>query len=135
MNKWIGAAGICINESNQVLMVLQGASDEKKLWSVPSGGLEIGETLEECCIRELREETGYDIRIIKPLFIKEGSSFGVTVEVHFFKIEVIGGEAKIQDPDQLIHDIAWKSAEEVKKLELSFPEDLKLILDLLDENL
>jgi len=135
MKKWIGAAGICINELNQVLMVLQGASDEKKLWSVPSGGLEIGETLEECCIRELREETGYDIRIIKPLFIKEGSSFGVTVEVHFFKIEVIGGEAKIQDPDQLIHEIAWKSAEEMKKLELSFPEDLKLILDLIDENL
>lgn len=74
--------------------------------------------------RDLNEE-----EVIKPLFIKEGSSFGITVEVHFFEIEVIGGKAKIHDPDQLIHDIAWKSAEEVKKLELSFPEDLKIILD------
>lgn len=133
MQKWTGAAGICINEAGQILMVLQGTPQEKKLWSVPSGGLEPGESLEECCIRELREETGYEVRIIKPFFIKEGSSFGITVEVHYFEIEVIGGKAKIQDPDQLIHDIAWRSAEEVKKLELSFPEDQKIILDFINE--
>lgn len=40
MEKWIGAAGICINSKGQILMVLQGKPDEKKLWAVPSGGLE-----------------------------------------------------------------------------------------------
>ena len=30
-------------------MVLQGKEEEEKRWSVPSGGLEKGETLEECC--------------------------------------------------------------------------------------
>ena len=32
-------------------------------WFIPGGGLEINESLEDCCIRELAEETGY---IVKP---------------------------------------------------------------------
>ena len=39
MQKWFGAAGICINSNGQILMVLQGKPEEKKLWTVPSGGL------------------------------------------------------------------------------------------------
>lgn len=53
MKRWIGTAAICINDRNEVLMVLQGKQEEEKLWSVPSGGLEEGEMLEECCIREV----------------------------------------------------------------------------------
>lgn len=33
-------------------------------WLVPGGGLEEGESAEECCIREVEEETGY---IVRPL--------------------------------------------------------------------
>ncbi len=53
MERWIGCAAVCVNERNEVLMVLQGQKGEEKRWSVPSGGLEKGETLEECCIREV----------------------------------------------------------------------------------
>lgn len=53
MERWIGSAAVCVNEKNEVLMVLQGKEGEEKRWSVPSGGLEKGETLEECCIREV----------------------------------------------------------------------------------
>lgn len=38
MKRWIGAAAICMNDRNEVLIVLQGKPDEEKLWSVPSGG-------------------------------------------------------------------------------------------------
>ena len=41
-------------------------------WAVPSGGIEEGESPEECCIREVKEETGYDVfEIVENLFIKE----------------------------------------------------------------
>lgn len=59
MNKWVGAAGVCVNSDGQLLMVLQGKPEEEKRWSVPSGGIEQGEALEDCCIREVYEETGY----------------------------------------------------------------------------
>ena len=135
MDKWIGASGICINENGELLMVLQGRPEEKKVWSIPSGGMEANETFEECCIREINEETGYIVRIVKPLFVKVGISYGVPVEVHYFEVEVVGGEAQIQDPDQLIYDVAWKSAEEILNLDLSFPEDRNTLVDLINSKL
>lgn len=124
MKKWLGSAGVCIKEK-KVLMVLQGTQDEPKRWSVPSGGLEEGETFEECCVRELREETVFDVEVIRPIFKKE-SNYG---EVRYFDVKIIGGEATIQDPDNLIYDIAWKNIEEIKTLELSFPEDRDFLID------
>jgi ADP-ribose pyrophosphatase YjhB (NUDIX family) len=133
MEKWIGATGICINRKGQVLMVLQGKPDEQKLWATPSGGLEQNESIEECCKREVLEETGYEVEVIKQLFIKDGISYGFQVEVHYFEVRIIGGNATIQDPDQLIYDIAWKSADEILELELSFPEDRNLLIDLINK--
>lgn len=107
----------------------QGKQDEKKLWTVLSGGREENETFEECCIREIWEETGYNTSAVKYLFKKEGTTFGIPVEVHYYEVKVLSGEPKIQDPDQLIYEIAWKSADEVESLELSFPDDKKLLLE------
>ncbi|MBM7690850.1 ADP-ribose pyrophosphatase YjhB (NUDIX family) [Peribacillus deserti] len=134
MEKWYGSAGVCVKEKGQVLMVLQGRPDEEKVWSVPSGGLEAGETFEECCIREVWEETGYRVEIVRPLYIKEGTAFGIEVEVHYFELKLIGGMSVIQDPDELIHDIDWKSADELRELDLSFPEDLENLLGFLRES-
>lgn len=61
-------------------MVKQGTPEEEKVGSVPSGGKEANETLEECCIREIQEETGYEVIIILPLFVKSNDD----VEVHYF---------------------------------------------------
>ncbi len=71
MERWIGSAAVCVNERNEVLMVLQGKRRRKR-WSVPSGGLEKGETLEECCIREVWEETGYNVEVVNKIYEKRG---------------------------------------------------------------
>lgn len=39
---------------------------------------------------------------------------------------------KIQDPDNLIYDIAWKSLDELKTLDLGFPEDREFLIDYLN---
>ncbi|ALL20049.1 NUDIX hydrolase [Bacillus tropicus] len=127
MERWIGCAAVCVNERNEVLMVLQGQKGEEKRWSVPSGGLEKGETLEECCIREVWEETGYNVEVVSKIYEKEGITYGVPVYVHYYIVKKIGGSMKIQDPDELIHEIAWKRIDEMKKLTLSFPEDYEIL--------
>jgi ADP-ribose pyrophosphatase YjhB (NUDIX family) len=129
MDVWEGAAAVCVNRSGEVLMVLQGKEDEEKLWSVPAGGRELNETFEECCIREVFEETGYEVEIVRPLTIKKGFTFGIEVEVHYFEIHVTGGKLMIQDPDGLIHEIAWKKLSEMNDSDFAFPEDIDFLKD------
>ena len=123
MNKWSGSSAVCINEKGQVLMVLQGTLDEVKKWSVPSGGKETNESFIDCCIREVEEETGYIGEVIEEIKVKRSLIDTFEVEVYYYLVKIVGGNMKIQDPDQLIYDIGWKSTEELSDLEFSFPED------------
>jgi 8-oxo-dGTP diphosphatase len=47
-----------INKQNQLLLGLRRDSVDGGKWAVPGGHLDLGDTLEECALRELREETG-----------------------------------------------------------------------------
>ena len=49
-----------INRKKQLLMGLMCDPENKGSWAVPGGHLDVGDTLEECALRELREETGID---------------------------------------------------------------------------
>ena len=55
-------AVILMNREGKVL--LQKRSDVK-LWGIPSGHVEPGETVEECAVREVKEETGLNIKVSK----------------------------------------------------------------------
>ncbi|WP_404433536.1 NUDIX hydrolase [Sutcliffiella horikoshii] len=124
MKEWYGSATICFNENKEVLMV---KSNDSIGWSVPSGGIEKGETPEVCCIREVKEETGYDVRIIESLFVKETVKKGINVYSHYFKVEKIGESVGINDSDKTIIEAAWKSLSELKNLKHVYPEDLETI--------
>ena len=125
MKEWQGAAGICMNENNEVLMV---RAKNSRAWAVPSGGIEKGETPEDCCVREFVEETGYPVKINKLLFIKEVELKGYSVKTYYFLVEKIGESSGIDDPDQLIELAAWKSLSELQDIEHAYPED-KQVLD------
>ena len=129
MFDWKGAAGVCINEDNQLLMVLQAFPGEEPKWSVPSGGLEGNETFEECCVREFEEETGLKVEVISNLKDKKGlnEQHGITFELQYFQVKVISGELTLQDPDELILEIAWKSVEELDQISMSYPEDIEFL--------
>jgi ADP-ribose pyrophosphatase YjhB (NUDIX family) len=133
MELWEGSAGVCINEHGEVLMVRQGKMDEEKLWAVPAGGKETGETFEQCCIREVFEETGYDVEIVRPLFVKTGVISDINVKVQYFEMKITGGDIRIQDPDRLIHEIAWKKVNGMKKSDFSFKEDMEFLNNFLNK--
>ncbi|MGE7985619.1 NUDIX hydrolase [Lysinibacillus fusiformis] len=124
--KWQGSAAICMNAENRLLMVLQGTKEEEKTWAVPSGGKEAMENFQSCCIREVYEETGYTVTIIKEIYRKNNAD----VEVLYFEAVVMGGQMTIHDPDELIYDIVWQSKDDVARLPLTFPEDRPFLLSL-----
>ncbi len=55
------ARGVVI-ENNKILLTYETNTG---VYMTPGGGLEEGETLGECCVRELREEAGVEVKPIK----------------------------------------------------------------------
>ena len=56
----MGASAVVADSDGRIL--LQRRSDSGG-WAPPGGVMDIGETLAECAIREVRKETGFDVRI------------------------------------------------------------------------
>ena len=102
-----GVAVIIFNEKNQVL--LQKRADVG-LWGIPSGHIEIGETVSEAAIREIKEETDLDIKIKKLIGVYSDPNSQVFEYpngqvVHFittcFLAEITGGELKCNSDESL----------------------------------
>ena len=58
----VGVVGLVRDERGHVLL-LRHAYRPNKPWGPPGGGLKIGESLEECLQREVREETGMEVEV------------------------------------------------------------------------
>lgn len=135
MSIWRGSAAICLNSRNEILMVAQTKSSDLKLWSVPSGGIEENETFEDCCIREVWEETGYQVQIIQKVYERGGNTYGIDVHVKYFEVKLIGGKKIFQDPDNLIQDIRWVPISELNKITMLFEEERNILLEVLEQKL
>lgn len=53
------------------LLLVRHRKGDKSYWMLPGGGLDFGETFEECAIREIHEETGLRISIDRMLYLSE----------------------------------------------------------------
>ncbi len=66
------------------------------VWVLPGGGIENNETLEDACIREVFEETGYTVKIKRK--IGEYTPINRLARfTHLYECEIIKGEATISD--------------------------------------
>jgi 8-oxo-dGTP diphosphatase len=60
----VGIGGVVI-ENGRALLIRRGSEPLKGQWSIPGGTLELGESLQEGVVRELREETGLEVRVVE----------------------------------------------------------------------
>jgi ADP-ribose pyrophosphatase YjhB (NUDIX family) len=59
------ASDTVLIEKGKILLIKRGNEPFKDMWALPGGRLENNETTEECAIREMKEETGLQVKIIK----------------------------------------------------------------------
>ncbi len=96
---------------HQVLLVHRRSP---RLWALPKGTPDSGETVEETAVRETREETGVVPAIEAPLasiryfFVRGSTRFHKTV--HFFLMRPIGGA--IEDHDAEFDEVRWTDIDE-----------------------
>lgn len=86
-------AGIIFMNGGVALMHRVGVlkrKDIQEYYTFPGGGLEEGETLEEGTIREIKEEFGIDVKVVKKLYELESQKFNQ--KEYFFLCEYIGGK-------------------------------------------
>lgn len=48
------------DEAGRIVLVHRKDND---LWALPGGGMEAGESIEDCAVREVKEETGLDVEV------------------------------------------------------------------------
>lgn len=89
----IRVTGILI-EDEELLLVKQKVSD-KRNWSLPGGKLEQGETIEQGIIREMKEETGLDVEIIRLLYLCDVSASNNTLLHISFLLKRVAGNIEL----------------------------------------
>lgn len=90
--------GALIFKRDRILMAQRGKEPLKGWWSLPGGALEVGESLADGIRREVREETGLEIRPLGVLEIFERIMRDASgaPEYHYVLIDyvcrIVGGE-------------------------------------------
>jgi len=61
--------GVVVRDDGRVLIIKKSATERvnPNTFDIPGGGMELGETPQECLHREIQEETGLDVLIQKPI--------------------------------------------------------------------
>jgi 8-oxo-dGTP pyrophosphatase MutT (NUDIX family) len=89
-----------------------------RLWALPKGTPNAGETVEETALRETREETGLEVEIEVPIraieyfFVRGRTRFHKTV--HFYLMRPVGGSPEQHDHE--FDEVAWHEVEEAMEL-------------------
>ena len=109
------AGGFIENENKELLMIFR-----KGKWDLPKGKLDKGETLEECVVREVKEETGLKtVHLIAFLTqtyhtYHEGSRF-ILKDTSWYRMIADSKQELVPQKDEDINDAKWINEIELKE--------------------
>jgi len=101
-----------IIKDNKILMVRQYVERGDIVWNFPGGGIEEGESPEYSCVREVKEETGYDVEV-RRLLCEEEDKYTYIVEIVDGKLQL----DKNMKYDEDIIEVAWINVNDEEKFD------------------
>lgn len=109
---------IVLDDQGRVLLIHKTDND---LWALPGGGHEPGESIADTVVREVKEETGYDVRVtdLTGTYTNPNQRMGYEdgeVRQQFslaFTAELLGGEARTSSESNRVE---WVAPEDVDDL-------------------
>jgi len=127
------AAAIIFNDNDELLMVLhKHPRTGEKWWTIPGGGLEIGECAKDAIVREVREESGIECVTENLVYVRElidEDNDRHYIELFFTARAVSYDIYTGTDPElpvQYIQKTAFLSEKQIRELNVNvFPEVLR----------
>ena len=95
-----------LDDEGRVLLGRRGIEPFLGLWDTPGGFVEVGESLEECVRRELREEAGVEVEVGR-LIASVPDTYGPTGDATlnaFFECRLLSGDPQ---PDDDVAELHW----------------------------
>ena len=122
------AAGLIWNKGK--LLIAQRPSEGLLggLWEFPGGKQESGESLEECLVREIREELGIAIAVEEYLTCVDHGYSHFSITLHAFKAQYVSGTP------QAIECAAWRWVAPEQLATYAFPRADRRIIEYLGQN-
>ena len=110
----IAAGGWVHNEYGALLMIFR-----EKHWDIPKGHLDADETIEECAMREVEEETGVsNLEIVSKIGISrhiyEYQGRMVLKITHWFQMKTIANNSLIPQTEEGIEKVEWIAQNDIK---------------------
>ncbi len=117
----VGASAIIFNPNRSKVLLTRRA--DNGLWCLPGGGVEAGETVSEACVREVWEETGLRVEIVRlagiysnrDLLVEYRDGSRAQFVVLNFEVRITGGSMALSNETT---DIGFFSMEEINTLDL-----------------
>ena len=112
--KVVEAAGGVVEKNGKFLMIYR-----RKVWDLPKGKLDKGESIRECAVREVEEETGVKVRIDKKVdavwhtYIDRKKY--ILKKTHWFAMHCVDDKKMAPQKDEGIKKVEWMDMEEVRK--------------------
>lgn len=108
------------DSGGRVLLIHKTDND---LWALPGGGHEIGESISDTVVREVKEETGYDVKVeaitgtyTDPRHVMAYDDGEVRQQFSIaFRARRLGGEARTSSESR---EVVWLTPEEIAKLDM-----------------
>ncbi len=124
---YVAAHALIINEDNKVLVLKRSSLNDymPHKWDIPGGTVEVGETVEEALVRELKEETNIKIHPLYPIYAYSNLSQlpkRQTVQI-VYKCEYINSAITLNPREH--EEYKWVSYDKIKELDcIAFLDEL-----------
>ncbi len=112
--------GVVVNDKNEVLMIRRVKKESGKEgaileWAFPGGKQILNESRKECVEREVLDETGYDIELVREISLRIHPQILVFIVYHFCRLKSENPVAKPKEPHE-IAEIKWVKKQDIKNL-------------------
>ncbi|MFF0573396.1 NUDIX hydrolase [Streptosporangium saharense] len=124
----VGVSAVVVDDQGRVLMQRRV---DNGLWALPGGGMDLTESVPQAAVREVREETGYDVEVTGLVGLYTDArhiiAYGDGEVRRQFNVcltaRLVGGSLTVSDEST---DVRWVGREEITSLPMHDTQRLRI---------